>query len=550
MRVVVAAGLLLALSGTAIPQSTERPKFDAADVHSVPVLSAVRFVRSGVLRGNRYEMRNVTLVDLIASAYGVDFDKVFGGPSWLEMDRFDVIALAPAKTPRETLNLMLQSLLEDRFKLAAQRESRPLPAIAIKQGKHLLIKEADGSGDPGCRTTVQGLNPRGPSDGPVTAPSLTLQFSCHSVSIATAMAQLPTARRPGEITKPFLDQTGLKGVWNMDFKFNIDTPDDLNSLSDMLDKQLGLRLEPTTAPVPVIAVKSVNQKPTPNSSEEMKLFPPLPTEFEVAEIKPYKSDGNEPVAIAKNGMRVVARARGGPQLQNGRVNLTGYTMKQLIMLAWDLNNDNMLVGAPKWMDNDRFTVIAKIPDGPAADAFNDMDSVKPMLRKLLLDRFKMTVHSEERQLPGYVLSAAKPKLKKADPNGRTKWIDGPGADGKDPRNGNEALGRLVSCQNMTMAQFAALLPNIAPGYLRNETVLDQTGLDGAWDFTFYFSGAGIVDGRGARGGDQSSASAQEPSAGITLFDALTKLLGLKLDQQKRPMQALVIDHAEQTPMEN
>jgi uncharacterized protein (TIGR03435 family) len=240
-------------------------------------------------------------------------------------------------------------------------------------------------------------------------------------------------------------------------------------------------------------------------------------------------------------------------LQNGRVNLQGYTLKSLIMLAWDLNSDDMLVGAPKWIDTDRFDVIAKVPAGPAADAFSDMDAVKPLLRALILDRFKMTIHSEDKPVSGWVLTAAKPKLKQADPAGRTKWINGPLPDTKDPRNGNQSL-RLVTCQNMTIAQFASLLPNIAGGYIRTP-VLDETGLEGAWDFMLSFSPAGMVNGMmmvrgGDAGGMPGANAASAPSGGISLPDAMVKQLGLKLEMQKRPMAVLVIDHVEQKPTDN
>jgi len=557
MRMLTASGLLLLLSGVAIPQSPEsKPKFEAADIHAAGAQPAVliRFMRGGTLHGKRYEIRGASMADLISEAYRVDVDKVFGGPSWLEMDRFDIFALAPAKSSKETLDLMLQSLLADRFKLVAQAESRPLPAIAITQGKRVQLKQAGAPGEPGCKMDIQGLNVQPPGDGPRNLDSLTLAFSCHSTTIASFAEQLPIPQRQGELRKPVVDKTGLEGAFDFEVKVPFAGTDDLSQLSDAIDKQIGLKLETVTMPAPVVEVKSVNEKPTPNSPEEMKIFPPLPTEFDVAEIKPFKADAdNRGVLMAKGGMVVMARGRGGrsPQLQNGRVNLQGYTMKQLIMLAWDLPSDNTLAGAPKWMDSDRFTVIAKVPD-EAADAFTDMDAVKPLLRKLLLDRFKMTVHDEERQLPGYVLTAAKPKLRKADPNGRTKWINGPGPDGKDPRNGNQALGRLVTFQNVTMAQFAEMLPSIAQGYLWGETVLDQTGLEGAWDFTFYFSPAGAAARGGVRGGGDagSPASAVDPSVGIPLPEALTKELGLKLETQKRAIKVLVIDHAEQTPVEN
>ena len=65
---------------------------------------------------------------------------------------------------------------------------------------------------------------------------------------------------------------------------------------------------------------------------------------------------------------------------------------------------------------------------------------------------------------------------------------------------NPILGRLVTCQNVTMAQFAELLPGIAPGYIHNE-VLDKTGLEGGWDFTLSSSGAGFQAGGGGGRGE-------------------------------------------------
>ena len=82
-------------------------------------------------------------------------------------------------------------------------------------------------------------------------------------------------------------------------------------------------------------------------------------------------------------------------------------------------------------------------------------------------RFKLATHTEQRPATAYTLLAVKPKVKKADPASRTKYKEGPASDGKDPRDKNPILGRLVTCQNMTMAQFAEKLKNIAPGYIHS-----------------------------------------------------------------------------------
>ncbi|HEV3198185.1 MAG TPA: TIGR03435 family protein, partial [Bryobacteraceae bacterium] len=93
------------------------------------------------------------------------------------------------------------------------------------------------------------------------------------------------------------------------------------------------------------------------------------------------------------------------------------------------------------------------------------------------------------------------------------------------------------------------------GYLRTE-VLDTTGLEGGWDFTFSFSPAGVLQGGRGQGGEGAppaagtAPEAAEPTAALSLFDALNKQLGLKLETQKRSMPVLVIEHLERKPIDN
>jgi uncharacterized protein (TIGR03435 family) len=357
-----------------------------------------------------------------------------------------------------------------------------------------------------------------------------------------------------------VDETELKGAWDFDLKF---TPRGMitfgpngpaaggTTLFDAIDK-LGLKLEPVEVPLPVMVVDSVNQKPTPNAPNVTEILhvKPAPTEFEVAEVKPTSPDFR--------GMRL--------QLQpGGRVNIAGANLKFLIQQAWDLT-DETLSGAPKWMETDRFDIVAKAEtEGPQLD----IDTLWPMLRALLVERFKMTVHTEERPATAYTLIAVKPKLKKADPSSHTKYKEGPASDGKDPRDKNPILSRLVTCQNMTMAQFAEKLKTIAPGYIHTP-VLDATGLEGGYDFTVNFSPVQLTRlpagaGRGGPGPGgpgpggpapgplapaDPSAAASDPNGAVTLFEAIEKQLGLKLQAEKRPVPVLVIDHIEQKPIEN
>ena len=74
------------------------PREPAFDVTGIQVSTRPQpGMRGGVLRGTRYELRNATMVDLIRTAYNVQPEKITGGPSWLEWNRFDIAALAPEK---------------------------------------------------------------------------------------------------------------------------------------------------------------------------------------------------------------------------------------------------------------------------------------------------------------------------------------------------------------------------------------------------------------------------------------------------------------------
>ena len=139
---------------------------------------------------------------------------------------------------------------------------------------------------------------------------------------------------------------------------------------------------------------------------------------------------------------------------------------------------------------------------------------------------------------------------KADPSNRTGFKEGPAAGQADQRN--QILGRMVTVKNMTMDQFAEDLRRIAGGYMRLP-VENKTGLDGAYDFTLTFSAIGLVNAGRGRGGDAGpapGAEAGDPSGALSLFDAVNKQLGLKLEERKRPMRVLVIDSIQEKPDNN
>lgn len=565
LSILIAASLVAGGSGAAFAQTPglpDQPKFEIADIHNSPRSSSPNvFMRSGFYRGGRYEVRSATMVDLIGLAYGVDNDKVFSGPNWLELDRFDVIAVAPANTRPDSVKMMLQNLLADRFKLAVHVDKKEMPTYALTAGKQPKLKEADGSGDTGCKFDVQGGG--GPNDGPPVPP--TLSFTCTNITMAALAEYMHTMPAGNQFlgNNPLIEDTGLKGAWNFQFSFTLPIGPGANSsgnvLFDAVEKQLGLKLEPRKAPIPVIVVDSVNEKPTDNPPGVTDKLPVAPTEFEVADIKP--SDPNMNMQNRPNAFQ-----------PGGRLDLRGLPLKTIIMVAWDTTPDK-IVGGPKNIEDDKYDILAKAPamstamagsTGPANQPPVDIDALRLMLRALLIDRFKLAVHTEDRPGNAYTLVAAKPKLKKADPSNRTGFKEGPGPDGKDPRKDSPALGRLVTCTNMTMAQLAEALPRIASGYFQtaSTTVIDATGIEGAFDFTLSFSGAGILNNGGGkgRGGDADAGAggggggaagvASDPGGGMTLFDAMEKQIGIRMEIQKRPMPVLVIDHIESKPTDN
>ena len=113
------------------------------------------------------------------------------------------------------------------------------------------------------------------------------------------------------------------------------------------------------------------------------------------------------------------------------------------------------------------------------------------------------------------------------------------------------LEPMVTVRNMSMSQFADDLQRIAGGYIR-VPVEDKTGLDGSFDFTLAFTPIGLLNARGGGPGADPTAAgagASDPTGGLSLFDAVDRQLGLKLENRKRPMKVLVIDSIQEKPID-
>jgi len=557
-RAAVGFSLITFAGWLAFGQTTEAPpRFEAADVQISPK-STNLYSRSSAT-GGRYQVRNATMVDLIRAAYNFDADKILGGPNWIELDRFDVTAKMPEGTKPDERRQMLQALLAERFKLVVHKDTKPLPAWSLSAGKKLQIKQTEAPAenakpeDIGCKPQSQPAGSGQPisrvmmssSSGQVITfdlgPGGTVRYTCRSVTMAEFADALRGMWAANLNQKPLLNDTGLEGRWSFDLTYTggfvppADTGGHITIL-DAVDKQLGLKLEEKQVPTPVLVVDSVNRKPSENPAGTAEALPPIPTptEFEVASVKEADSQAGR-AGVRRFGMQA-----------GGRFEAQTIPLFLLVNRAFNSNNRDQIVGLPSWADSTLYDVTAKVSvETPSASVPDE--ALAPMLLNLLKDRFKLTYHNEERQASTYTLtSSGKPKMKKAEPDSRI-FCKTP-----QPPPGSPPMTRVLTCQNASMALLAERLQGLTPEL--GWPLADATGLEGGWDFTLTYSYP-MPQSIRAGGGDAGASgpptpTASEPSAGLTIFEAIDKQLGLKLSMQKRPMQVIVIDHIEQKPTEN
>jgi uncharacterized protein (TIGR03435 family) len=510
------------------------PEFEVADVQrSDRAMNPFTFVSGGVLRGDRYDLRKATMLDLIRIAYNVDPEMVMGGPNWLEFDRFDIAAKASASSSQEQIRLMLQWLLADRFKLVLHRDVRQMPAFVLAAGKTKpKISESDGTGDAGCQYEQQ------------PAGSAVIAYACRNATMA-AFAERLREVASDYIKVPVVNATGLDGLWDFELHWNRRSQvapggAERTTIFDAVNKQLGLSLTLQQAPAPVLVVDRVNEKPTDNPPDIARKLPPRVMEFEVADLKPSRPGEPGPAFGETRGGGLQARA---------------IALRDLMAAAWDIDFDHpeRFAGLPKWVESVKFDINAKTAaskNGPPlrSSGFID-DDVRLMLRNLLIERFQIKWHYEDRLVEAYSLVASKPgvnntKLKKADPVNRAacKLVRNVA---NDPRDTNPLLSELLACRNVTIAQLAAKLQELEPNQFAYP-VDDATGITGTFDFTLSFTRGWLM----THTQDRANGEASDPTGGISLADAISKQLGVKLEQRKRMLPVVVIDHIEEKPTDN
>jgi uncharacterized protein (TIGR03435 family) len=198
-----------------------------------------------------------------------------------------------------------------------------------------------------------------------------------------------------------------------------------------------------------------------------------------------------------------------------------YTVKLLIAAAYDLNPRTVL-GGPGWMDTDHYDIVAITPGDVQPNHAEQM----AMLRNLLVDRFKLTFHREQREFSSYVLevskSGSKLKLSTLPPDAEVKLIS------------VVYPQRIVMpARNATMGDFTSLLQRS----VLDRPVVDRTGLTGRYDFDLEWA-----PDETQFGGSIPAATAD--AAASPLFTAMQEQLGLRLYATKAPVPALVVDAVE------
>jgi uncharacterized protein (TIGR03435 family) len=230
--------------------------------------------------------------------------------------------------------------------------------------------------------------------------------------------------------------------------------------------------------------------------------------FEVVDIKPS-----------------TAAMPGKGSFVNGRIEMPGATLIDLLRFAYGVQ-ENMIAGAPKWADKDRFDIVAKAPPNVP------LPTVAVMVQGLLAERFQLKMHREEKLMPAYVLAVGTRPAKYRQ-----------GAGGRQTCNWSARESGMArrTCTDITMAELARQLPGWG-GVGIDLPVVDQTGLKGGYDFEL---DVGMRRGpnEGRPGGDGVAGGAIIPDSGPTIFNALEQI-GLKLESRKMPLQVIVIEGAE------
>jgi uncharacterized protein (TIGR03435 family) len=218
----------------------------------------------------------VTYIDFAYKMWPTDEEErvmLAGLPAWVKEDRFAIEATAAAHATKDQYRLMMQALLADRFQLKLHIINKEMPVLAmtlIKPGKTgpKLIPHEQG---PSCdqKPTADVFPHQCYSFAAVPKGDLA-EFGSRGAPMELIGKFLGSAAgESGEIGRPVVDQTGLAGRWDFTleatspFKKGEAQPTTGPTVIEAMQEQLGLRLKPAKAVIPVMVIDHV-ARPTEN----------------------------------------------------------------------------------------------------------------------------------------------------------------------------------------------------------------------------------------------------------------------------------------------
>jgi uncharacterized protein (TIGR03435 family) len=253
---VVGLGLSL------LAQSPPAPKVPAFEVASIKRNTSANERASLTINAGRVTIRNGPLRAIVRSAFGLQAFEVVGGPDWIDTDGWDVTAKAEAGAERQPTGPMMQSLLADRFKLVAHKETRDLPLYALvfaRQDRVFGQKLHASSTD--CQKEVSAVIARtGRPPSPDAPPLCGIRSRSGHIELNATRISPNFVRALADITgRSVVDKTGLTGVYDAELVWN--DSEEGPSLFTAIQEQLGLKLEAQRGPVEVLVIDHV-ERPT------------------------------------------------------------------------------------------------------------------------------------------------------------------------------------------------------------------------------------------------------------------------------------------------
>jgi uncharacterized protein (TIGR03435 family) len=213
--------------------------------------------------------------------------------------------------------------------------------------------------------------------------------------------------------------------------------------------------------------------------------------------------------------------------------------------------EGKVVIGPAWINSEIFDIEAKA-ESPTTEA-----QLKLMLQTLLVDRFKLKLHREDREMPVYALVAGKNGVKFPKAPADRDCGEQKRSDHRYELGASDLAGQChgfvpdkgaLTGRSVDMSDFAEMLAIWA-----GRKVIDKTGIEGLFDIRMpqiVAANAGLsaqVDGRG--GGPGPGIEKRIDAISLpTVFEAVEQF-GLKLESTKGPVGVLVIDSIEK-PSEN